>query len=353
MKYIMKIMSKMLTKIPVTLVSMFFFVLILGFASPANAYSDKEIVDYINNNLAGASDAEIAAVASSFGVSASDISNAYQNVSGVDVSARAEEAFEQVVTVTVNDTNYYTTVGESANVYTAPTADAGGANPIGTFNTSTGQFTDTSGATVNITDITGRVTVSATNAGGTVTTTVNDQAWDTVVGATVAGLTYLSCTTSGATGCLGSYISSGGANVSITNLTASQRRSCIPGTTNTVFCRDHAGTLGIPTNFSVGNATYSVDSCGILTTDISGCSALGAPTITSFTSSPRGFSAGGGDVTLSWTTVNADSCILTSDGGLNLTGDPRIKTSYLIPDRVTRTTRYTLTCSGPGGTTTQ
>ena len=349
----MKIISKIPTKIPVTLVSMFFFVLILGFASPAHAYTNEEIVDYINTYLSGASDAEIAAVASSYGVSASDISNAYQEVSGVDVSARAEEAFEQVVTVTVNDTNYYTTVGESANVYTAPTADAGGASPIGTFNTSTGQFTNTNGATANITDITESVTVSATNTGGTVTTTVNGQAWDTVVGATTAGLTYLSCAASGATGCLSSYLNNGGANVSITSLTASQRLSCIPGTIHTVLCSDHAGTLGISANSTIGNATYSVDSCGILTTNISGCSAPGAPTITSFTATPKGFSAGGGNnVTLSWTTVNATSCTLTG-GGLNLTGDPRSVTSYTIPNRVTSTATYTLTCSGPGGTTSQ
>lgn len=339
---------------------MLFFVLILGFASPASAYTDQEIIDYINNNLAGASDAEIAAVASSYGVSASDIANAYQNVSGVDVSQRAEEAFEQVVTVTVNDTNYYTTVGESANVYTAPTADAGGANPIGTFNTSTGQFTDTNGATANITDITGSVTVSATNAGGTVTTTVNGQAWDTVVGATVAGLTYLSCATSGATGCLGSYISSGGANVSITNLTPAQRLACRPATApSSVRCSQYAGSslggvAGIPSSYTAGDITYSIDSCGILTNvDVSACRPPTAPAITSFTAAPKGFSAGGGSVTLSWTTENADSCTLTSDGGLNLTGDPRSITSYTIPSRVMRTTTYTLTCSGPGGTTTR
>ena len=80
--------------------------------------------------------------------------------------------------------------------------------------------------------------------------------------------------------------------------------------------------------------------------------ASATPTITSFTSSPTGFSAGGGTVTLSWTTLNATSCTLTGDG-LNVTRDPRSVTSYTIPNRVTRTATYALTCSGPGGTTTR
>lgn len=104
----------------------------------------------------------------------------------------------------------------------------------------------------------------------------------------------------------------------------------------------------------VFTVNYTVSGRGGTQTDtaIATVSALSAPAITSFTASPTGFSAGGGNVTLSWATVNADSCTLTGDG-LNLTRDPRSVISYTIPNRVTRTTTYTLTCSGPGGTTTR
>mgnify|MGYP001577236323 FL=1 len=342
---------KYIAKTRITFVSALFLVLIFGFASHSNAYTADEIVDYINTYLSGASDAEIAAVASSYGVSASDISNAYQEVRGVVVSARAEEAFSQVVTVTLNDTDYYTTAGESSNVYTAP-PDEGTNNPIGTFNANTGVFTDESGSTVDITTLS-NVTGSLTNAGGTVTTVISGQSWDAVVSDTAAGYTYLSCVAGGAdaTGCLAAY-SSG--NVVTTTLTPLAGRACTAGTPETVRCSDHVGTYGIPPTYVYGNATYSINSCGILTdVDVSECSAVLVPRITSFTASPKGFSAGGGSVTLSWATVNADSCTLTSDGGLNLTGDPRSITSYPIPNRVTRTSTYTLTCSGPGGTTTR
>lgn len=361
MKYIMKIMNKMLTKIPATLVSMLFFVLILGFAPPANAYSDKEIVDYINNNLAGASDAEIAAVASSFGVSASDISNAYQEVSGVDVSARAEEAFEQIITITDADTGTeYYVAGDSSNVYTAPTEDgAGGVNPIGTFDVSSGTFTNAyTNEELDITTLS-NITGSVTDENGTITIDISGQSWEAVLDTYGATSVYSDCVASSATGCLETYLNSG-ANVSITNLTPAQRLACRPATApSSVSCSQYAGSslgtaVGIPSDYTAGNITYSIDSCRILTNvDVSACRSPTAPVITSFTSNPTGFSAGGGQVTLSWTTENADSCTLTSDGGLSLTGNPRDIPSYTIPDRVTRTTRYTLTCSGPGGTTTQ
>lgn len=336
-------MSKISTKIPVALVSMLFFVLILGFASPAKAYTNEEIVEYINTFLSGASDAEIAAVASSYGVSAGDIADAYQEVSGVDVSARAEDAFEQVVTVTVNDTNYYTTVGESANVYTAPTVGAGGANPVGTFNTSTGQFTDTNNATRDITTLS-NVTGSVSNAGGTVTTQISGQSWDTVVGGTEAGLAYLSCSASGGTGCLALYSSS---NVLNTTLTPRAGLVCTPGTTYTVNCSDYAGSYGILSNYRVGTATYSINSCDIPTFNISGCSALPAPTITSFTSSPTGLSYGGGSVTLEWTSINTTSCTAWGGGWRGERATSGRET--VAVSKATAT--FSLTCSGPGGTT--
>src|SRR3989344_2987101 len=121
----MKIMNKISTKIPVALVAMLFFVMLFGFSSSAYAsYTAQEITDYINNNLAGASDAEIAAVASSFGVSADEITNAYEEVYQVDVSDRAEEAYEEVITVTDTETgtNYYTTASDSSNVYSSDNA---------------------------------------------------------------------------------------------------------------------------------------------------------------------------------------------------------------------------------------
>lgn len=329
-------------KVPIALVTVLFFVFTIGFAAPASAYTNEEIVDYINNNLAGMSDAEIAAVAQSYGVSASDISNAYQDVSGVDISERAEEAFEQVVTVTVNDTNYYTTVGESANVYTAPTADTGGTNLVGTFDINTGIFTNVNNATVDITTLS-NVTGSVSNEGGVVTTQISGQDWNTVVGDTEAGLTYLSCTASGGTGCLAAYNS---ANVRNTTLAAKAGKVCTPGTTYTVNCSDYAGMYGIPRTNTVGTATYSINSCKIPTFNISGCSAP-VPAITSFTASPTGLPFGGGPVTLEWTSINTTSCVAWGGGwsGERATSDRET----IVVSKATAT--FKLTCSGPGGTT--
>ena len=97
---------------------------------------------------------------------------------------------------------------------------------------------------------------------------------------------------------------------------------------------------------------YTVSGLGGTVTDTAYATipAFPVPSITSFTASPTGFSAGGGNVTLSWTTMNATSCTITG-GGLNLTKDPRSITSYTIPNRVMSTATYTLACSGPGGAT--
>lgn len=336
------------TKKQMILTALLSLVLAFGFASPAYAYTDQEIVDYINNNLQGMSDAEIAAVAESFGVSATDISNAYADVSGgtVDVSARAEEAYSQVITVNVNGTDYYTTGGDLANVYTSATAG----QSIGTFDASTGTYTDTGGGSVNITTLS-NVTGSVTNESGTVTIQISDQEWQAVLDTYAAASAYSACTASGSTGCLETYLASG-ANVSIANLTPAGRLACLPAAApSSVSCSTYAGsTLGavssIPSNYTLGNVTYSIDSCGILTNvDVSGCQPPIAA-ITSFTVSPEGLPPGGGRVELEWESVYTTSC--RASGGWS--GDK--PTSGRESVTVTReTTSFNLTCVGPDGTT--
>lgn len=103
------------------------------------------------------------------------------------------------------------------------------------------------------------------------------------------------------------------------------------------------------TNF-VGVDTFSYTitdgaALAIATATVTVNGVLSPPTITSFTASPNPLVAGGA-TTLRWNTTNTDSVTVTPNGGSSLPASGSLSVSPPT------TTTYTLTATGPGGTTT-
>ncbi|MDO8552194.1 MAG: peptidoglycan-binding protein [bacterium] len=126
-------------------------------------------------------------------------------------------------------------------------------------------------------------------------------------------------------------------------------QSCTEVAQTPLPCADYAGSYGVPSGYTVGNGSWTKNSCTGNPTYTGGCSAPSVPTVRLSQNSSSGTS-----VTVTWSSDNADSCRLqyNLNGGAWTDWTSGGSSGSVSGDLTSGTWKARAICTGPGGTTT-